>query len=84
MNRRPFRRASTPRLARIFHHICGSRFGAEVTAGNREFGSNRARGEKLFDSGTHAPLPPLFRRAGDSTSARYPVLKALATCAKIA
>jgi hypothetical protein len=37
----------------------------------------------FFDSGTHSPFPPLFIRAGDSTLATYPVLNALATCAKM-
>jgi hypothetical protein len=37
----------------------------------------------FFDSGTHSPLPPLFLRAGDSTRVTYPVLNALATCAKM-
>jgi hypothetical protein len=45
--------------------------------------SNQTTQAGFFDSGTHSPLPPLFIRAGDSTPVTYPVLNALATCAKM-
>ena len=71
------------RLARIFHHTRGSRFGAIVATDDLIFEPNPASQAGLFDAGTHSPLPPLFIRAGDSTLALYPVLNAWATCAKI-
>ena len=70
-------------LARLFHHICESRFGSATVADDPVFEPNEAAQAGFLDSGTHSPLPPLLIRAGDSTQAAYPVLKALATCAKI-
>ena len=78
-------RHTSPRhpLARLFHHICGIRFGAAVGADDLTFEPNQAAEAGFFDSGTHSPLPPLFICAGDSTRAIYPVLNVLATCAKM-
>ena len=70
-------------LARLFHHICGSHFGAASAPADLISEPSQPGRAEFFHSGTHSPLPPLFKRAGDSTLAPYPVLKALATCAKI-
>ena len=58
-------------------------FGAAVGAEDLSFEPSQAFQAVFFDSGTHSPLPPLLIRAGDSTPATYPVLNALATCAKM-
>ena len=70
-------------LARLFHHSCGMGFGAAVAADGLISKPNQTAQMRFPDSGTHSPLPPLFMRAGDSTLATYPVLNALATCAKM-
>ena len=58
-------------------------FGAAVAADGLISKPNQTAQMRFPDSGTHSPLPPLFMRAGDSTLATYPVLNALATCAKM-
>ena len=70
-------------LARLFHHTSGSHPGAIDAADDMILEPNQATQAGFFDLGTHSPFPPLFIRAGDGTLAAYPVLNALATCAKM-
>lgn len=70
-------------LTRIFHHTFEIDFPAVEDVFRVIFQRHLPSQLDLFDSGTHAPLPPLFNRAGDSTVGVYPVLNALATCAKM-
>lgn len=70
-------------LAAIFHPSCEIYFPAVNDVFSSIFPRHRAAQTDFSDFSTHAPLPPFFIRAGDSTFGVYPVLKALASCAKM-
>ena len=58
-------------LARIFHHICGIRFGSAAAADDLLFEPNQTAPAGFLDSGTHSPLPPLYIRSSHHRSIRH-------------